>query len=186
MTSIRCSTPLRMTFTPHSSFFSLRTLNCHSFCQSFNNPTTTCKIWVWHEIQICSVWRDSYHNQDSNHYCNALYPIDRRLASRERHSEILKESECQRDNRCDRQQDLDMKRMKIMLNQCRMIRTTQRTLSFSTSHSRILVARCRKSACTDDEHNQIIARKLSLLAAVLTSTIIEQKVSRIALHMYVP
>jgi len=35
------------------------------------------------------------------------------------------------------------------------------------------VARCGKSARTDDEHNQIIARKLSLLAAVLlTSTMI--------------
>jgi len=60
-----------------------------------------------------------------------------------------------------------------MLNRCRMIRTTRRTLYFSASHSRILVARCGKSARTDDEHNQIIARKLSLLAAVLlTSTMI--------------
>ena len=88
-------------------------------------------------------------------------------ASRERRSKISKESEHQRDNRCNRQQDLDMKRIKIMLNRCRTICTTRRTLSFSASCGRILVARCGKSARTDDEHNQIIAGKFNLLAAVL-------------------
>jgi len=66
---------------------------------------------------------------------------------------ILKESKRQRANRCDRQQDLDMKKIKIMLNLCKMI--CMRTLSFSVSYiraSRLLVTRCGRTFSPNTRH----------------------------------
>src|ERR1700722_8908532 len=91
--SITCSTPSRITFTPRSSVFSFRTLNCRSFCQSFPDPT---KTWMGYwTADFKKRVGSTYYDQDGDHNGYTLYPVHRwPVVGGSRRAEVLKKTQC--------------------------------------------------------------------------------------------
>jgi hypothetical protein len=106
LTSMTCSTPSRMTLTPRSSFFSLRTWNWRSFCQSFKDPTTTWLYGDGHQSGTSKVSQTTYNNENGNHDGETFNPINWGLARWTGCAKILKEAQGEGDHGGNRQKNL--------------------------------------------------------------------------------